>query len=382
MYIESYIMDINISKKIELENDKINNDKINNDKMENYKINNIPEKNDIVMVKYKSSFNEGIIVDIVEPQKFCVDKIYEAFLPLKCISKDKELSIRLCKNLLNKDIFFAKITRVSTKDYNVYIDVTRLNISKQEKKTFKSEYLNQKNTIIFTESLNSENSRNNENYQNSENSEDKYDDKDNEEAPPLILNKYEKQILWKEIMVEFLNDVSVRYNINKNVIFNDDFKNWVDLQIKQFRIETEIDRTQLSSFLIKIMCLKAITKSDIRREIKILASWFRADINTERLQLKLIKQIDEDLSNLFDECDENDKSNEGNEIKLKILSNKNTISNVLYYLYGQDIIEEEIILHWYYKCKPIKNGVFDTSMISNFINWLENAEEEQEEELI
>jgi len=375
-------MDINISKKIELENDKINNDKINNDKMENYKINNIPEKNDIVMVKYKSSFNEGIIVDIVEPQKFCVDKIYEAFLPLKCISKDKELSIRLCKNLLNKDIFFAKITRVSTKDYNVYIDVTRLNISKQEKKTFKSEYLNQKNTIIFTESLNSENSRNNENYQNSENSEDKYDDKDNEEAPPLILNKYEKQILWKEIMVEFLNDVSVRYNINKNVIFNDDFKNWVDLQIKQFRIETEIDRTQLSSFLIKIMCLKAITKSDIRREIKILASWFRADINTERLQLKLIKQIDEDLSNLFDECDENDKSNEGNEIKLKILSNKNTISNVLYYLYGQDIIEEEIILHWYYKCKPIKNGVFDTSMISNFINWLENAEEEQEEELI
>jgi hypothetical protein len=376
-------MDINISNKIELENDKINNDKINNDKINNDKINNdkinndkinnIPEKNDIVMVKYKSSFNEGIIVDIVEPQKFCVDKIYEAFLPLKCISKDKELSIRLCKNLLNKDIFFAKITRVSTKDYNVYIDVTRLNISKQEKKTFKSEYLNQKNTIIFTESLNSENSRNNENYQTSENSEDKYDDKDNEEAPPLILNKYEKQILWKEIMVEFLNDVSVRYNINKNVIFNDDFKNWVDLQIKQFRIETEIDRTQLSSFLIKIMCLKAITKSDIRREIKILSSWFRADINTEILQLKLIKQIDEDLSNLFDE---------GNEIKLKILSNKNTISNVLYYLYGQDIIEEEIILHWYYKCKPIKNGIFDTSMISNFINWLENAEEEQEEELI
>lgn len=342
-------MDINISKNIELENNKINN---------------IPGKNDIVMVKYKSSFNEGIIVDIVEPQKFCVDKIYEAFLPLKNISKDKDLSIRLCKNLFSTDKFIAKITRVSNKDCNFYIDITRLNISKQEKKIFKSKYLKKKNTIIFTESLNSENSRN---YGTIEY---KCNDKDNEEAPPLILNKYETQILWKEIMVDFLNDVSVRYNINKNVIFNDDFKNWVNLQIKKFRIETEIDRSRLSAFLIKIICLKAITKSDIRREIKILSSWFRADINTERLQFKLIKQIDEDLSNLFDKS---------NEIKLKILSNKNTISNVLYYLYDQDIIEEDIIIHWYYKCKPIKNGVFDTSMISNFIIWLENAEEEQED---
>ena len=203
-------MDINISKNIELENDKINNDKINNDKMENYKI-NIPDKNDIVMVKYKSSFNEGIIVDIVEPQKFCVDKIYEAFLPLKCISKDKELSIRLCKNLLNKDIFFAKITRVSTKDYNVYIDVTRLNISKPEKKIFKSEYLNQNNTIIFTESLNSGNSENYENsgnYENSENSEDKYDDKDNEEAPPLILNKYD----FKNVHISYLHPAALSVN--------------------------------------------------------------------------------------------------------------------------------------------------------------------------
>ena len=96
-----------------------------------------------------------------------------------------------------------------------------------------------------------------------------------------------------------------------------------------------------------------------------MGCWIRTDIvyNTQ-FRVDFINNLDKILLN--------SKTNS------KLNSKLNSKFKLLYYLYDEDVLDEDSIIMWYNTFKPIEGGVFDTKFNVDFIQWLQTAEEDSD----
>ena len=220
---------------------------------------------DILTVTKNSIKELGIMLNVISPHINC-----NAILPFNNIPKNKD-------TIYNYKNFIVKIINIQESETNTNIIVTRLNISKKDKKIYKK--VRFEDTELTLSKIKKSYDEHNDEYE-------LLWDYNNDDTKEYAL----------EIIEEVFNDSYSSYKKNKEIIRSHMFNENLFNELKHIRTLYNLNISNISFNIIKLLCKNKYRQEYLdtyKNKINVMKKWMKKDIsNTITVQTELLKNID------------------------------------------------------------------------------------------